>query len=39
MTLIEAIMHCEEKIDCTQCEKEHKQLAEWLIDRGVEVNL
>ena len=30
MTLSEAITHCEEKIDCTQCGKEHRQLAEWL---------
>lgn len=30
MTLSEAITHCEEKIDCTQCGKEHRHLAEWL---------
>jgi len=30
MTLDEAITHCEEKADCTQCGSEHKQLAEWL---------
>ena len=30
MTLSEAITHCEEKIDCTQCGKEHRQLAKWL---------
>ena len=30
MTLSEAITHCEKKIDCTQCGKEHRQLAEWL---------
>ena len=30
MTLDEAIKHCEEKIDCTECGQEHKQLAEWL---------
>ena len=30
MNLQEAIMHCKEKIDCTECGQEHKQLAEWL---------
>ena len=30
LTLDEAIKHCEEKIDCTQCGEEHRQLAEWL---------
>lgn len=30
ITLMEAIMHCKEKIDCTQCGKEHEQLAKWL---------
>ena len=30
LTLDEAIKHCEEKTDCTQCGEEHKQLAEWL---------
>ena len=30
LTLGEAIKHCEEKIDCTQCGEEHRQLAEWL---------
>lgn len=30
MTLEEAIIHCEEKADCSECGKEHKQLAEWL---------
>ncbi len=30
MTLDEAIKHCEEKIDCTECGKQHKQLMEWL---------
>jgi hypothetical protein len=32
MTLEEAIAHCEEraKADCTECAKEHRQLAEWL---------
>ena len=30
LTLSEAIKHCEEKIDCTQCGEEHRQLAEWL---------
>jgi hypothetical protein len=30
MTLEEAIEHCDEKADCTECGKEHKQLGEWL---------
>lgn len=30
MTLDEAIMHCEYKSDCTECGKEHAQLAAWL---------
>ena len=33
MTLDEAIKHAEEqsyKLGCTECGKEHKQLAEWL---------
>lgn len=30
MTLNEAIQHCIEKFDCTECGKEHEQLAEWL---------
>lgn len=30
MTLEEAIRHWEEKVDCTECGKEHKQLALWL---------
>ena len=30
LTLGEAIKHCEEKTDCTQCGEEHRQLAEWL---------
>ena len=30
MTLSEAIKHCEERIGCSECGKEHKQLAEWL---------
>lgn len=33
MTLDEAIDHAEEqscKLGCTECGKEHKQLAEWL---------
>ena len=30
MTLDEAIQHCKEKSDCTECGAEHKQLAEWL---------
>lgn len=32
MTLNEAIEHCKEKIDCTACGQEHKQLAEWLME-------
>ena len=30
MTLDEAIKHCLEKSDCTECGKEHLQLANWL---------
>lgn len=30
MTLDEAIKHCYEKADCSECGQEHKQLAEWL---------
>ena len=30
MTLDEAIKHCEDKIDCTNCGMQHKQLAKWL---------
>lgn len=30
MELREAIEHCKEKIDCTACGQEHKQLAAWL---------
>lgn len=30
MTLDEAIQHCREKEDCTECGQEHKQLREWL---------
>lgn len=32
MTLSEAIKHCEERIDCSECGKENKQLAEWLTE-------
>lgn len=32
LTLDEAIKHCQEKADCSECGKEHKQLAEWLIE-------
>jgi len=32
MTLDEAIRHCEEKIDNTQCGLEHRQLRDWLIE-------
>ena len=32
MTLDEAIQHCEEVAnrDCSQCSKDHEQLADWL---------
>ena len=32
MKLDEAIQHCEAraKVDCSECAKEHRQLAEWL---------
>jgi len=30
MNVQEAIEHCKEKIDCTECGQEHKQLSEWL---------
>ncbi len=30
MTLDEAIWHCNDKSDCTECGMEHKQLADWL---------
>lgn len=30
ITLDEAIKHCEEKADCSECGKEHEQLAYWL---------
>jgi len=30
LTLDETIQHCEEKVNCTECGKEHKQLANWL---------
>ena len=30
MTLDEAIKHCEEKAECSECGKEHEQLACWL---------
>ncbi len=30
ISLEEAIKHCEEKIDSTECGMQHKQLAEWL---------
>lgn len=32
MTLDEAIDHCKENIDCTECGKEHQQLMEFLIE-------
>lgn len=30
MTLDEAIKHCEEKSDCSECGREHELLASWL---------
>ncbi len=30
MTLDEAIKHCEEKSDCTECGMEYRQLRNWL---------
>lgn len=30
LTLDEAIQHCLEKSDCSECGQEHAQLAEWL---------
>ena len=30
MNLDEAIEHCKEKENCSQCGQEHKQLREWL---------
>lgn len=30
MTLDEAIQHCKDREDCTECGKEHRQLREWL---------
>lgn len=30
MTLDEAIQHCRDKENCSQCGQEHKQLREWL---------
>jgi len=33
MTLQEAIQHCLEKAQgCDECSKEHRQLAEWLME-------
>lgn len=29
MKIEDAIKHCLEKQDCTECGQEHKQLAEW----------
>lgn len=39
MTLNEAIKHCEERIDCSECGKEHKQLAEWLTELNMIKNI
>lgn len=30
MTINEAIEHCNEKTDCSECGQQHMQLAEWL---------
>ena len=30
MTLEDAIQHCREKEDCSQCGQEHRQLRKWL---------
>jgi len=30
LTLEEAIKHCAEKTDCTECGQQHAQLGEWL---------
>lgn len=30
MTLDEAIQHCRDRENCSQCGQEHKQLREWL---------
>ena len=30
MTLDDAIKHCYEKVDCSECGQEHKQVEEWL---------
>ena len=30
LTISEAIEHCNEKIDCSECGQQHAQLAEWL---------
>ena len=32
MTLDEAIEHCQEKINNTQCGLEHRQLRDWLLE-------
>lgn len=32
MILNEAIKHCEERIDCTKCGREHAQLKDWLVE-------
>jgi len=32
MTLDEAIKHCADKIDNTECGLEHRQLRDWLIE-------
>ena len=32
MTLEDAIQHCIEKADCSNCGNEHRQLADWLME-------
>ena len=32
MTIDEAIAHCKEKSNCSECGKEHEQLAVWLAE-------
>lgn len=40
MTIDEAILHClEQAKDCTECAKEHYQLAQWLRELKVYRNL
>ena len=39
MTLDEAIQHCRDKENCSQCGQEHKQLREWLEELKSKRNL